>query len=143
MVILMVGAGSGIAVRSEGMETGGSRYNVTRGCTTVMAGVEGRLAWSEIDSECGMFLDSGASNKTARSSRTRLMICSSVAGISCSPVCVEGTPAISCPAVTGANIGVSGWDGWAVFASSGPAASGDELTAGVAVDVVRAGFGPG
>jgi len=44
MVILMVGAGSGIAVPAEGVETGGSRYNVTCGCTTVITGVDECIA---------------------------------------------------------------------------------------------------
>jgi hypothetical protein len=57
MVIFMVGAGSGIAVPSEGTEAGGSRDNVTCGCTTGIAGVEDRLAWSETDSGSVMFLD--------------------------------------------------------------------------------------
>jgi hypothetical protein len=142
MVILMVGAGTGIAVTSEGMETSGSRYNVTCGCTTGIAGVEGRLPWSATDSGCVMFSDCGTSNKTARSATARPMICSSADRLSCSPVCVEGTAAISCPAVTGTDIGMSEWDGSAAFASSGPAAPGDELAVGIAVDAVRAGFGP-
>ena len=111
MVILMVGARSGVGVPSEEMDTGASRDNVTCGCTTAIAGVEDRIAGLETDSGGVMFLGCGTSNETTCSSTARLMICSSVDRLSCLAVGVEVLATVACSEGTSITIGVP-WVGW-------------------------------